>query len=162
MKNGIVIADSGPIISLALIDKLWILDELFDVVKIPNAVWEEITLDKSQLFYPIIESYFEKKVDQISGLNKLSFIMDYGESEAVMLYQQTNANFLLIDDKKARKIAENIGINCIGTIGILAISKDKNLIGELKPVFQKLIYHNRYYSLPLLNKVLHSKGEGDL
>ncbi len=39
MKNGIIIADTGPIISLALIDKLDILDKLFDEVKIANAVW---------------------------------------------------------------------------------------------------------------------------
>jgi len=42
MKNGIVIADSGPIISLALIDKLELLDNLFDDIKIPEAVWIEI------------------------------------------------------------------------------------------------------------------------
>jgi predicted nucleic acid-binding protein len=39
MKNGLVIADSGPIFSLALIDKLEILNELFDEIKIPTAVW---------------------------------------------------------------------------------------------------------------------------
>jgi predicted nucleic acid-binding protein len=34
--------------------------------------------------------------------------MDYGESEAVILYEEMSGNFLLIDDKKARKIAENL------------------------------------------------------
>ncbi len=36
MKNGLVIADAGPIFSLALIDKLDILDKLFDEVKISH------------------------------------------------------------------------------------------------------------------------------
>jgi predicted nucleic acid-binding protein len=48
MKNGLVIADSGPIFSLALIDKLGILNELFDEISIPTAVWNEITSDKSK------------------------------------------------------------------------------------------------------------------
>jgi len=45
MKNGLVIADAGPIFSLALIDKLFILDNLFDTIKIPKAVWAEISSD---------------------------------------------------------------------------------------------------------------------
>lgn len=47
MKNGLVIADAGPIFSLAIIDKLELLNQLFDEIKIPKAVWDEITLDKS-------------------------------------------------------------------------------------------------------------------
>jgi hypothetical protein len=41
--------------------------------------------------------------------------MDYGESEAITLYKELNANFLLIDDRKARLIAESMKVNCIGT-----------------------------------------------
>ncbi len=51
MKNGLVIADSGPIFSLALIDKLNLLDSLFDSVNISNAVWNEISNDESKPFH---------------------------------------------------------------------------------------------------------------
>ncbi|MCX6277468.1 MAG: hypothetical protein NT004_05165 [Bacteroidetes bacterium] len=51
MKNGLVIADSGPIFSLALIDKLDILTTLFEDIKIPYAVWNEITYDKTKPDY---------------------------------------------------------------------------------------------------------------
>ena len=82
MRNGLVIVDAGPIFSLATIDNLEILNRLFDAIKIPYAVWKEITLNK-----------------------------------------------------KARTIAENLGIKCIGTIGLLSAAKDKKLISELKPLF---------------------------
>lgn len=55
MKNGIVVADAGPIFSLALIDKLDILDKIFDEIKIANAVLEEITRDKSKSFVETIQ-----------------------------------------------------------------------------------------------------------
>ncbi|EDN70617.1 hypothetical protein BGP_3980 [Beggiatoa sp. PS] len=42
-KNGLVIADSGAIFSLAIIDQLEILNLLFDYIRIPLAVWKEIT-----------------------------------------------------------------------------------------------------------------------
>jgi predicted nucleic acid-binding protein len=38
----IAISDTSPIISLAAIDKLWLLDHLFKEYFIPTAVWEEL------------------------------------------------------------------------------------------------------------------------
>jgi hypothetical protein len=68
MKNGLVIADSGPIISLVLIERLDILDLLFDDIKIPMAVWNEITSDDSKPFHNRIRNYFKDKVLEIKGL----------------------------------------------------------------------------------------------
>lgn len=122
MKNGIVVADAGPIFSLALIDKLDILDKIFDEVKIANAVWEEITRDKSKSFVETIQLYFRDKTCKINSFNELTFVMDYGESESLILYNELNADFILIDDKKARNIAENFGAKCIGTLGLLSVA----------------------------------------
>lgn len=159
MKNGLVIADAGPIFSLAIVDKLEILDRLFEEIKIPNAVWKEITLIKTTEFYETIEQYFQPKVSNIKGFNELTFIMDHGESEAVILYKEVNADFLLIDDKKTRDIAENLGVKCIGTLGILSSAKDKEIIKELRPLFKTLLDNNRYYSLKLINAVLEKNSE---
>ena len=62
MQNGLVIADSGPIFSLALIGKLDILDSLFDEVKIPQAVWEEIKFDSTKADYLNISSFFKNRI----------------------------------------------------------------------------------------------------
>jgi predicted nucleic acid-binding protein len=51
MSEGLVISDSGPIFSLAVIDKLSILEVVFDEIAIPKAVWEEITKDKEKEYY---------------------------------------------------------------------------------------------------------------
>jgi predicted nucleic acid-binding protein len=162
MKNGLVIADAGPIFSLAVIDKLEILKHLFEEINISNAVWEEITRNKEIEYYDRIKSFFKNKVLHIKGFNELTFLMDYGESESVILYKELNANFLLIDDKKARKIAENFDIVCIGTLGILSVAKDKDIIRELRPLFKTFIRNNRYYSIELLNKLLEKHNEPSL
>ncbi len=159
MKNGLVIADSGPIFSLALVDKLELLKELFDDIKIPRAVWNEITKHKNADFYSKIADFFKNRIVDIRGFNELTFIMDYGESEAVILYKELGANFLLIDDKKARNIAQNFGMNCIGTLGLLLISKEKKLIKELRPIFMDFLNNNRFYSLDLLNSILIENNE---
>lgn len=162
MKNGIVIADSGPIFSLTLIDKLNLLDELFDDVMIPNAVWEEITKISNHSYYNKIYTYFYNKVQKIAPGNNITFNIGYGESESLILYDEINADFLLIDDKKARHVAEIKGINCIGTIGLLMKAKKMNKIIELKPYFQYFIQNKRYYSVDLLNKVLIEFSEKPL
>ncbi|MCR9099167.1 MAG: DUF3368 domain-containing protein [bacterium] len=159
MSEGLVISDSGPIFSLAVIDKLSILEVVFDEIAIPKAVWEEITKDKETEYYDRIAGFFKDRVRIISGFNELTFVMDYGESESVVLYREINANYLLIDDKKARRIAENLGINCIGTIGVLSVAKDKGLVEELRPLFERFLNHNRYYGLNLLNSILTKHGE---
>ena len=110
MKNGLVIADSGPIFSLAVIDKLELLEHLFDSIRIPIGVWNEITHNKSAEHYEKISTFFLEKKQEIKGFNDLTFVMDYGESEAVILYKELQADFLLIDDRKARNIDENFGL----------------------------------------------------
>ena len=85
--------------------------------------------------------------------------MDYGESECVLLYKESGADFLLIDDRKARAIAENFGINCIGTLGILSVARDKKLIPALKPLFKILLANKRFYSIGLFNSLLAQHDE---
>jgi len=154
MSNGLVIADAGPILSLALVDKLSVLDKLFDDIRISKAVWEEISSDDTKPFHARIVSFFQNKVETIKGRNDLTFIMDYGESESVILYKELDADFLLIDDKKARNIFENYNINCVGTIGILIKAKEFGIIDSLKPIFTSFLNNKRFYSIELLNTVL--------
>jgi len=88
--------------------------------------------------------------------------MDYGESEALILYEELTADFLLIDDKKARAIAESFGANCIGTIGVLSIAKSQGIIEELKPIFEMFLNQRRFYSKKLLNSILKKHNEQEI
>jgi len=162
MKNGLVISDTGPIFSLAIIDKLNILENLFDNVFIPTAVWEELTKNQSPEYYAKIVLFFQNRIKEIKGFNELTFVMDYGESEAIVLYKDLYADYLLIDDKKARNIAENLGIQCIGTIGLLSNAREKGIISELRPLFEAFLKNKRYYSLDLLNSILRVHQEDEI
>ena len=135
------------------------MNHIFDEIKIPKAVWDEITFNKNTDFYQKIEQFFNSRIVNIKGFNELTFVMDYGESESVILYRELNADFLLIDDKKARKIAESFNIKCIGTLGILSTAKDKGLINMLRPIFKTFLKNDRYYSLKLLNILLERHNE---
>jgi len=67
-----------------------------------------------------------------------------------------------MDDKKARKIAENFGSNCIGTIRLLSVAREKKIISELKPLFETFLRNKRFYSITLLNTILEKHKENSL
>jgi predicted nucleic acid-binding protein len=154
-----VILDTGPVISLSVIDQLDLLTHLFDKIFIANAVWEE--LNRSEFFqaFPKIKTFFENRVKRINRFNELILITDYGESESMLLYKELIADFLVIDDKKARSFAEELEINCIGTLAVLIKAKEKGLIADLKPIFKNLIQNKRFYSKSVLNEILSRQNE---
>jgi hypothetical protein len=117
---------------------------------------------KNKPYHQEIYSFFKEKIQYINGVNNLTFVMDYGESESIILYKEIQADYLLIDDNKARSFAESVDIRCIGTIGLLAVSKEMDFIKNLKPQFVKLLKNKRFYSVDLLNSVLKQNGEGAL
>lgn len=77
----------------------------FSDIFIPRAVWEELTNTKDSEQVSLIKAHFKDKVRDISKFNDLTFVMDFGESEAVILCKELAADYLLIDDKEARAIA---------------------------------------------------------
>jgi hypothetical protein len=158
----VVIADTGALISLIHIGQLDLIEEVFGNFYIAKAVWDELQKYDNPDFDVSILKDIESKVKVIKTKNHLSVIMDYGESESAILYEELNANYLLIDDNKARLIAESLNINCIGTLGLLIKAKQKGLLTELKPLFKKLLLFGRFFSKKLLNDILVKLGESKL
>jgi predicted nucleic acid-binding protein len=50
-------------------------------------------------------------------------------------------------------------MNCVGTIELLLVSKDRGVISELRLVFLDLLNHRRFYSISLLNQILLERNE---
>ena len=159
MKNGLIIADSGPIFSLATIDKLHLLNDLFSDVFIPYAVWDEITRNSNVVYYNAIVNFFRYRIHKSNSVNDEFLSLDLGETESIFLYEHLKADYLLLDDRKARKVAEARKINCIGTLGILTKSKEIGLISELRPLFEIFLNRKRYYSIDLMNQILTKFSE---
>jgi len=158
----IVIADTGVLISLGIVGKIEIINKLFNEFYIPQAVWEELKKYENPAFPKKYKTLLKKHILKIKSKNQLSLLMDYGESESVTLYQELNANCLLIDDQKARLMAESLGINCIGSVGLLILAKQKGLIHDLRSIFKVWQKNERYFSKKLLNEILSKTGEAPI
>ena len=133
----ILIADSSALIALAVIDKLDLLDTLFGQVYIPRAVYDEVS-KQSKGESEKLALYCKDKVLDIASNINFNITLGLGESEAIILYKEKEADYLLCDDKKAKKFARNFGVNVIGSLGILLKAKENKLIAELTPLIDNL------------------------
>ena len=160
----IVVADSGPLIALALIDLLTILPKLFSGVYIPDAVADE-TIDNPEkpgalaiadaLKDGILQQRFIK-LD--SDLEELSNLLDRGEAEAIALAAEIGA-VVLIDDRRGRKVAASRGIEITGTAAVLVSAKVNGHIDSVKPYLETLSLSGYRLSQRLVDTVLEKCGE---
>ena len=157
----LIVSDASPIIALAICDKLDLLDNLFDNVCIPQAVYNELAIPEKPKAREIIQ-WAKDKVTLAKNtvvIAALSLHLDPGESEALSLYWETNADFLLIDEKRGRIIAHRNGIKTIGTVGILIFAKQRGFISKIKPSLDILINSSFRISNALYNQILERAGE---
>jgi len=158
----ILIADTSPLISLISINKLDILKKLFPDFLIPLAVWEELDSHVQIKSFAKELNFLYQHVKILKGNQLIIPGIDKGETEAIQLHIELRANILLIDDKKARSIAELMDIKCIGTLALLTLAKKKGIIKTLNPIFNRLLMHKRYFSKKLLNQLLLMNNEKEL
>ena len=64
--------------------------------------------------------------------------IDKGESSAIALALETPDSIIILDDYKARKIAQQLGIIHTGTIGVIIKAKLKGIIPSIKPLLEKI------------------------
>jgi uncharacterized protein len=161
----VIVADTGPLIALALVDLLPVLRELFDEVYVPEAVLQEATADMSRPGAAVIDGAFKsglitsRAVCINSPYQELIELLDQGEAEALALADELNA-IALVDERKGRKVAALHGIKVTGTAAILIQAKRNGLLDAVKPRIQTLSDHGYRLSKQLIDQVLQLCGEG--
>jgi predicted nucleic acid-binding protein len=134
-------------------------------VIIPQAVYDEIV----NVGYLVpgtteVQNLSWINVDLVSNKNQVNELLnelDFGEAEAIVLALELNADLLLLDERKGRKVAQNLGIKKItGLLGVLLEAKQKGLIANIKPIIDQLITDNNFWiSNNLYQKVIQISGE---
>jgi predicted nucleic acid-binding protein len=73
-----------------------------------------------------------------------------GEAEAIALAVETTPDFLLLDERRGRKIAKRLGVRCIGVLGTLAEAKRLGLVPAVRPLLDALIHQAGFWVKPNL------------
>lgn len=128
----IVVSDTTPLISLLKINRLELWERLFGDVMIPTAVFDELTVDKR--FRTEADQIRQKSFIVVKPVNnqesasvlKRATGLDQGESEAIVLTDELEADLLLMDEAKGRSVSAQMGLKIMGTIGILMAAYEED------------------------------------
>jgi predicted nucleic acid-binding protein len=82
-----------------------------------------------------------------------------GEREAITLATRLSAERLVIDDLPGRRAATNLGLNIIGTLGLLVRARDRGVIEAVRPEMDAVIANGLYVSDVLYWQFLALAGE---
>jgi hypothetical protein len=137
-----LVSNTGPVIALALIDRLDILQSLFESVIISEDVHKELieggSSGRGLLCYQ--KASWIQVHPLVSPADPLlTTVLDRGEASVIQLALETKVDYVLIDERKARKIARDIyGLSVIGTARILVEAKRKGILNGVGDVLRQL------------------------
>jgi predicted nucleic acid-binding protein len=125
-----VISDTSPLNYLVLIDLQDVLPALFGQVLIPEAVRHELRSPAAPQpvkdFLDIWPSWLDCRV--VSQVPPDLQQLDPGEQEAIALAQSVGASLVLLDEKRGRQAARDLGLEVSGTLGVLDRAARRGLV----------------------------------
>jgi len=131
------VLNSSVIIALSTLGYLNKLKHIFAEVLITRAVQEEICvrgrglIGEPELLKAVKDGLIiVKEVKNRLLFNALLDPLAIGEAEAITLTVEERADYIVIDDKLARRRAKSMGLNVIGTLRVLRLMYDTKLIDK--------------------------------
>ena len=146
-NSSIIISDTSSLILLIKINELDLLRNFARRVIITSVIKEELNIklpDWIEVIDPKDKHY----------QNILELDLDKGEASAIALMLEIDNCVLLIDDLKARKMAQKLNLKFSGSFGLFLKSKELGLIQNIRPIIDKIRLTNFRFSEDLLADIL--------
>lgn len=159
------VSNSTVLINFAAIDRLDVLQAVFENVLIPNAVYAEAIgsnfRDWQRLAQQVSAGWIEvQPIGPSQTEHEVPPELDEGAREAIILALERDAPKILLDEHLARQIARKLGLKVLGTLGTLLLAKEKQLIPQVQPLLDELLDVAHYWiSADLYQKVLQYANE---
>ena len=145
------VSNSTCLIGLERIGRLDLLPRVFSTVFAPPMVAAEV---KTPLTWLRVKS-----VQNVAVVATLKTQMDAGEAEAIALAMELGDVLLILDDKKARRVAQQLNLKVIGTVGMLLRGKRQGVISEIRPLIMALLQADFRISEGIVREALRLSGE---
>jgi len=147
-----LVSNTSPLIFLEKLAALPLLMQCFDKIYIPPAVQHElgdVELPLTIQVIPISEAGQQFVFGALGSLHT-------GELQAMALTRELQADYIALDDLAARRKAQRLGLNVIGTLGILQLASRKGYLpAETFTTYldELTTKHGMYLSPSLLQKL---------
>lgn len=144
-----VVSNASPLIAFQQIGRLDLLRHLFGTITIPPSVVRETARTLGLRPDWLVERPLTRAMD-----DRLLASLDEGEGEAIALALELRADWLVLDDLPARRIAEGVGLPVVGSLGIVVRAKQRGLLPAAKPLVDALIANGLFVGSALYLDVL--------
>ena len=159
-----VVSNTSPLSNLAIIGRLDLLKHRYGGVRIPNEVADVLSAlshapAKIRIETALSEGWLA--VDQPPWHSPiLPFPLDAGETAAISLAWSSQADVLLIDEKRGRAAARSLGLSVGGVLGELLYGKHSGALPSLRVEIQRLRAEAGFFvDLEIERFILSQAGE---
>lgn len=120
----LTVSNTSPLLNLAIIDHLSLPEKQFQTVYIPEAVLAELRVNENLNGSNHLKAALEKGWLKVQPVQNKAFVtllrreLDQGESEAIALAIEKQADLILLDEKEGRRIARTLNLKITGILGI--------------------------------------------
>jgi predicted nucleic acid-binding protein len=160
----IVVADTSVILNLCRVQHEHLLQQLFKRVLIPAEVaceFARLTAIQKRFSGLTLPNWIEiLPVPEAFPVEVIQAQLDIGESAAIALCLNQNADALLIDEMAGREVAAKLGVRTVGILGVLVDAQNEKLISSVKILLDRLETEaNFWVSRDLRLQILKLAGE---
>lgn len=141
----IAVSDSSPLIALSSIGCLDLLAQLFDTVHISKEVYGEVvTAGAGRPGSELVDRASWIKVTPVRSMAELKRTagqtgLGSGEVSTVQLALEMDVKVVLMDERRARRYAEESGRIALGCIGILEALYRRGALPDLRSAYARLL-----------------------
>jgi predicted nucleic acid-binding protein len=145
-----------------VLGQLELLRDLFGTVLIPQAVQQEFLATERALRQSALDSAPWIQPEQLNRPQRaLAFAgLDRGEAEVLALAEEREARLVIIDERRGRRYARRLGLPLTGTLGVLLLAKERELVSAVGPLVDELQEAGLYLSPEVVAQTLRLAGEG--
>lgn len=148
----IIISDTSCFIILTNINELDLLKKVYGKIT--------TTIEVATEYGETLPNWVEiEKVNDVYRQQLLEMQVDKGEASAIALALETPDSTIILDDYRARKVAERLKLNFTGTMGVIIRAKIKGIIPSVKPLLAKIKQTNFRLTEDLEQQALKEAGE---
>jgi predicted nucleic acid-binding protein len=154
-------------LNLAIIGQLALLREQFGEIWIPPAVLEELRPEEDLPGSSEVREAREagwlqvKEVKDQPLVQVLRRDLDQGEAETIALALQVEAEWTLLDERDARRVAKSVGLKVTEVLGILLWARREGRLPSLQTAMKELRQKAGFrIGAELYAELLRDSGEG--
>ena len=154
-----LVINTGPLIALTRIDALEIVLQLPLNLMCPEQVRQELEIGTKRglpFAFPdgLTVVSLERPLEMVASVT-----LDAGEAAVIQLAIEKDIQTVCIDERRGRQVATAVGLNVVGTLGLLLRAKTEGIIDAVRPFVLRLLAAGIWYDQKLIARVLESTGE---